>query len=232
MSPPLAGCPLSLLLSTQIADQTQSGLEIPRSGGWYTLYYVIHVTVLLSQSAVVTVGFPHLHRGSAGSDGRGFDWERFERLTLGTVREDEAGGEGGRGEVDEAGDHPLLYEGLERGGRGRTVQSLERRRRTGHQVGDQPLTHPEVHPGQADEELGGLLDTAGVALPELAQLFHRAPLGLRQLLHVSQCKLCKGTVSRRTTSASVLPRMSAFSSLEMFSPSEVRQPVMMSFKSS
>ena len=56
-------------------------------------------------------------------------------------------------------------------------------------MGDQPLTHPEVHAWQTDEELRGLLHTAGVALPELRQILHRAPLHLSQLLHVSQCKL-------------------------------------------
>ena len=54
---------------------------------------------------------------------------------------------------------------------------------------DQPLTQSDVHPGQSEEELCGLLDTGGVALPELSHLLHWAPPALRQLLQVAQCEL-------------------------------------------
>ena len=61
-----------------------------------------------------------------------------------------------------------------------------------HEVRDQPLSQPHVHPGQTEEELSGLLDTAGVALSELSHLLHRAPPGLRQLLQVAQSQLWSG----------------------------------------
>ena len=54
---------------------------------------------------------------------------------------------------------------------------------------DQPLTQPDVDPGQTEEELSGLLDTAGVALSELSHLLCWAPPALRQLLEVAQCEL-------------------------------------------
>ena len=56
-------------------------------------------------------------------------------------------------------------------------------------MGDKPLAQSEVDPGESEEELGGLLDTAGVALSELSQLIPRAPARLRQLLQVAQSQL-------------------------------------------
>ena len=54
---------------------------------------------------------------------------------------------------------------------------------------DQPLAQPDVHPGQTEEELRGLLDTTGVASPELSLRLHGAPTSLGQLLQVAQCQL-------------------------------------------
>ena len=54
---------------------------------------------------------------------------------------------------------------------------------------DQSLAQSDVDPGQTEEELRGLLDTGGVASPELSLGLHRAPPGLRQLLQVAQGQL-------------------------------------------
>ena len=61
--------------------------------------------------------------------------------------------------------------------------------RSSHEVRDKSLAQSDVHPGQTEEELRGLLDTAGVALPELSLGLHRAPPSLGQLLKVTQGQL-------------------------------------------
>ena len=87
-------------------------------------------------------------------------------------------------------------------------------------MGEEPLTDPHVHLRHGEEEGCGLLGTAGVALPELVEVLQ----GLRAKSLLPWFSLCK--------CFTVSSRMSAFSSLETFSPSAWRATVMMSFNSS
>ena len=73
----------------------------------------------------------------------------------------------GPGEPEEAGQHPLLHQRLE-------VWRLLRLR-LAHEVRDQPLADCEIHPGEADQELGGLRGAVTVALSEPRNVLHRVP---------------------------------------------------------
>ena len=69
---------------------------------------------------------------------------------------------------------------------------LRLRLRQTHEMGDQPLTDPDIHSGQRQEELRGLVGTGAVSLAELGDVFHGVPRGLAhlaQLLDVTDSQL-------------------------------------------